>query len=181
MAPTRPSESKTPYKDVLAAISTGIKKSTSHSLRPKVDLDKYCGVAGDDVASPCPKPLRDCQIHSRAQKRAVTGRTCSYDMLILAPAWTASAHACKSEEDNGEGSSKGVTKAEARGVEKHVYIGESIPMLEVPVAQKSRKGKEKAVREDSKETTPGDEAIPARPKGKKRGPKAWTALENEGM
>ena len=102
-------------------------------------------------------------------------------MLIIAPKWTVSAQIYKPAEDNGEGSSKGVTKAEKRGVEKNIYLGESVPRVEVPVSKKGGKGKDKAVREDSKETTPGDEAAPARPKGRKRGPKAWTALENEGM
>lgn len=159
MAPTKPpSDSKTPYKDILSTISTGVKKSTFRPLRARVDLDKCCGVAGDgsaseDVtASPCPKPLRGCQVHSKAQKRAVTGRSCSYDMLII-PAWTSSPRVHGPDVDNGEGSSKGVTKAEVRGREPHFYIGEMSPKVEIPVSKKGGNGKEKATSKDSKEKT----------------------------
>lgn len=181
MAPTRPSpDSKNPHRDIFSAISTGIKKSTAHPRRPKVDLDKFCGVADVGTGSPCPKPFRDCQTHSRAQKRVVAGRSCSYDMLMTAPAWNRGPRSYKSPVDNGEGSSKGATKAEKRGVEKHFYIGESVPRVEIPCSKKGGKGKDKTNREDSKEKALGSDA-PAGPKGKKPGPKAWTALESEGV
>jgi hypothetical protein len=101
-------------------------------------------------------------------------------MIITAPAWNGGPRSYKSPEDNGEGSSKGATKAEKRGVEKHFYIGESVPRVEIPCSKKGGKGKDKANREDSKEKAPSSDA-PAQPKGKKPGPKAWTALEIEGV
>jgi hypothetical protein len=76
----------------------------SRTPLPKVDLDKQCGAVV--VGSPCPKLLRDCQTHSRVQKRAVAGRSCSYDMLIVAPAWTAASQVTEPAENNGEGSYK---------------------------------------------------------------------------
>jgi hypothetical protein len=106
-------------------------------------------------------------------------------MIITAPAWNGGPRSYKSPEDNGEGSSKGTTKAEKRGVEQHFYIGESVPRVEIPCSKKGGKGKGKANREDSKEQAPSSDApssdAPARPKGKKPGPKAWTALESEGV
>jgi hypothetical protein len=101
-------------------------------------------------------------------------------MLITAPACNRGPRSYKSPVDNGEGSSKGATKAEKRGVEKHFYIGESVPRVEIPCSKNCGKGKNKANSEDSKEKAPSSDA-PARPKGKKPGPKAWTALESEGV
>jgi hypothetical protein len=92
-------------------------------------------------------------------------------MIITAPAWNGGPRSYKSPEDNGEGSSKGATKAEKRGVEKHFYIGESVLRVEIPCSKKGGKGKDKAPSSDA----------PAQPKGKKPGPKAWTALEIEGV
>jgi hypothetical protein len=101
-------------------------------------------------------------------------------MLITAPAWNRGSRSYKSPVDNGEGSSKGATKAEKRGVEQRFYIGESVPRVEIPCSTKGGKGKGKANREGSREKAPSSDA-PAQPKGKKLGPKAWTALESEGV
>lgn len=190
------------YKDVLVDLSTDSKKPTARPAR--VDLDKSCGV--DTNGSPCPKPLRDCQTHSRAQKRAVLGRSCSYDMLII-PSWNQNSHApapaadngeglgkgvksakfgniedpgkfvAKSEKkfDNGEGSSKGATKTEKKAAKK-TNGEEKIPKKEAETSSTTRNGKRKAEDEDSDEDGP---KTPMLPKGKKRGPKAWTVLEAE--
>ncbi|KAE9379590.1 hypothetical protein N431DRAFT_526824 [Stipitochalara longipes BDJ] len=193
MAPTRPtSGSKTPYKDILSAISTGIKKSSSRVNGDAVDLDKCCGVSVA-AGSPCPKPLRDCQTHSRVQKRAVAGRSCTYDMLII-PAYVKPSSLHEKVEDNGEGSSTGASKADRKGV-NNVYVREWNPQVEIKASKKSPKRKGRAAIEDietniikgedmdTTEDTKDKKIAPAqtaaRAKGKKRGPKAWTALENE--
>jgi hypothetical protein len=143
---------------------------------PKVDLDKQCGVDVDGC--PCPKKLRDCQTHSRVQKRAVIGRSCSYDMLIVAPAWAVSSRAAYPTVDNGEGSSKDWPRVKAQiEQERAADVDRSTtPQLDIPILPATGKGKQNA--EDS-----GVSGllmnIPLRPKGKKRGPKAWTPLENE--
>ncbi|KAN0114560.1 hypothetical protein V8E51_004104 [Hyaloscypha variabilis] len=200
MAPTQPtpdsksSDSKTPYKDILSAISTGIKKSTSRVGGRAVNLDKCCGVSVD-TGSPCPKPLRDCQTHSRAQKRAVVGRSCSYDMLIIPERPKRGSLFREEVEDNGEGSSTGASKADRKGVD-HIYMGEWNPQAKDLIAKKEspkRKGQAttedaeaKSVKGENMDTVEDDEEkktpLPksaAEAKGKKRGPKAWTSLENE--
>ena len=198
MAPTRTaSDSKTPYKDILSSLSTGIKKTTSRVDFRAVDLDKCCGVAVD-TGSPCPKPLRDCQTHSRVQKRAVAGRSCSYDMLIIAPAFNIPTSFKKEVQDNGEGSSTGASKADRKGV-NHIYAGEWNPPVKgratktesperkgrattADAEMKSVKGEDMDTAKDVKEekTPPAKVATRARGLGgKKRGPKSWTALEND--
>lgn len=143
---------------------------------PKVDLDKQCGV--DVAGGPCLKNMRDCQTHSKVQKRAVAGRSCSYDMLIVAPAWTASSRVAHPTVDNGEGSSKDWPRVKAQIERERAAAVDrgTTPQVEIPVLAAMGKGKHKA--EDSGGRGLSMD-IPIRPKGKKRGPKAWTALENE--
>ncbi len=220
MAPTKPDSSRaTQHKDILAPVSTGIRKYTAHPPL-KVDLEKYCGVICKDTSlpclkklrdckthskaqrlavtgrsplskvdldkqcgvdfngCPCPKNLRDCQTHSRVQKRAVAGRSRSYDMLVVAPAWTASSLVAHPSVDNGEGSSEDWPRVKAQiERERAAAVDQgTTTQVEIPVLAEIGKGKHKA----------GDGVgsglfmnIPIRLKGKKRGPKAWTALENE--
>jgi hypothetical protein len=99
-------------------------------------------------------------------------------MLIIL-AWTSSPLVHCPDVDNGEGSSKGITKAEVKVHEQHFCIGEIVPKFGISVPKKLERGKEKATGKDSKEKTSVDETS-ALLKGKKQGPKAWTALENEG-
>jgi SCA7, zinc-binding domain len=174
MAPSKQS-SKHPtiYKDALADLSINIEKSTPRP--PKVDLDKNCGV--DTDGSPCPKPLRDCQTHSRVQKRAVLGRSCSYDMLII-PSWgkPSQGHSlaigkeegydkgvAKSEKkvDNGEGSSKGVKKFEKKA-ENGGGSSEGVTKFETAVdnGEGSSKGVTKTEKKVEKETKEREKVSP---------------------
>jgi hypothetical protein len=99
-------------------------------------------------------------------------------MLIVAPPWTASLSVTHTTVDNGEGSSKDWPRVKAQ-IEREgaatVDWG-TTSQVKIPVSTANGKGKDTA--EDS-EGTGLMMDIPIRPKGKKRGPKAWTALENE--
>jgi hypothetical protein len=99
-------------------------------------------------------------------------------MLIVAPAWNASSRVTHPTVDNGEGSSKDWPRVKAQiEQERAAAVDRSMtPQVEIPVSAAIGKGKHKA--EDS-EGCGLTMDIPIRPKGKKRGPKAWTALENE--
>lgn len=223
MAPNKPETRRgTQYRDILAPVSTGIRKDTAHPPPLRIDLDKYCGVICENTGSPClnklrdcqthskdqklavagrtrlpkvdldkqcgvdvdgcpcPKKLRDCQTHSRVQKRAVAGRSCSYDMLIVAPARTSSSRAAHPTVDNGEGSSKDWPRVKAQIERERAAAPDWSTTLQVviPVSLAMGKGKHKAEGSEGGGLTMD---IPIRPKGKKRGPKAWTALENESM
>jgi hypothetical protein len=127
---------------------------------------------------PCPKNLRDCQTHSRVQKRAVASRSCSYNILIVAPAWAVSSRVAHPTVDNGEGSSKDwpIVKAQIERERAADVDRSTTPQLDIPILPATGKGKQMA--EDS-EGSGLSISIPIRPKGKKRGPKAWTPLENE--
>ena len=99
-------------------------------------------------------------------------------MLIVAPAWAASSRVAHPTVDNGEGSSKDWPRVKAQ-IEREraaAFDRSTTPQLDIPVSSAMGKGKQTA--EDS-EGSGLSMNIPIRPKGKKRGPKAWTSLENE--
>jgi hypothetical protein len=58
-------------------------------------------------------------------------------------------------------------------------VGKKALRVEILVSGSRGKGKSKTAGEDSDEYG-SDVELPIQPKGKKSGPKAWTALENEG-
>jgi hypothetical protein len=99
-------------------------------------------------------------------------------MLIVAPEWAASSIVAHTTVDNGEGSSKDWPRVKAQiDRERAAAVDRSTtPQVDIPVPTAMGKGKHTA--EDS-EASGLFMNIPIRPKGKKRGPKAWTSLENE--
>jgi hypothetical protein len=100
-------------------------------------------------------------------------------MLIVAPAWTAASRLAEPAVDNGEGSGKDWQRVKNQ-IEKERATGRGkTPRVEILVSVIRGKGKGKTASEGSDEDG-SDVELPVRPKGKKRGPKAWTALENEG-
>jgi hypothetical protein len=99
-------------------------------------------------------------------------------MLIIAPTWAASSRVAHTTVDNGEGPSKDWprVKAQIKRERASAVNRSTTPQVDIPVSPAMGKGKHMA--EDS-EGNGLSMNIPIRPKGKKRGPKAWTSLENE--
>jgi hypothetical protein len=118
--------------------------------------------------------------------------------MLIIPERPKSASLFRDEvEDNGEGFSTGAAKADRKGVD-HIYMGEWNPQAKDLIAKKEipmRKGwattedaEAKSVKGENMDTVEDDEEkktptpkSAAGAKGKKRGPKAWTSLENESM
>jgi len=66
---------------VLERRTSKIKESANYSLGP-VDVERQCGVMLPN-GQPCAKSLT-CKSHSMGAKRAITGRSLPYDMLLAA-------------------------------------------------------------------------------------------------
>jgi hypothetical protein len=99
-------------------------------------------------------------------------------MLIVAPEWAASSRIAQPTVDNGEGSSKDWPRVKVQiERERAAAVDRSpTPQVDIPVSSATEKGKSNAEESDGDDLTMN---IPIRPKGKKRGPKAWTSLEKE--
>jgi hypothetical protein len=99
-------------------------------------------------------------------------------MLIVAPEWAASSRVAHPTVDNGGGFSKDWPRVKAQIERERAADNDrsTTPQLDIRILPAMGKGKQMA--EDS-EGSGLSMNIPIRPKGKKRGPEAWTPLENE--
>jgi hypothetical protein len=122
MAPTKPKPKLNftgpkPTQPALSPVSTAIKKNPKTTPPPRalVDLDTDCGVPFK--GSPCRKPLASCKIHTKTQKRAIIGRSLSYDMLVI-PEWRAPSPSPDIEIVEGNTEGGGKEKVKRKKVEK---------------------------------------------------------------
>jgi SCA7, zinc-binding domain len=184
MAPARTNPKRpTPYKDALASlspVSTAIRKTSKPAIPVKLDLDIHCGILTNGTR--CTNSLIDCKVHREGQRRAVQGRSMSFDMLLV-PAWSPPTplpgFEKKGEDMGGEGMGGAKDVSHGKGLQENVPRRKTA-RVKVPGENISRENapRENTSRANTQRENVHRENAPA--PVKKRGPKAWTALEREG-